>query len=96
MLYPGLDLSREFHEDHVFPRSRFTTKRLASAGISQEVIGDYRQKVDLLPNLQLLAGVPNMRRKRRSLRSGSRPPFPPLKPACTTCGRTTFMTFPYR
>lgn len=28
MLYPGLDLSKSFHEDHIFPRSRFTPKRL--------------------------------------------------------------------
>src|SRR5262249_46919198 len=28
LLYPGLDLSKEFHEDHIFPRSRFTAKRL--------------------------------------------------------------------
>lgn len=63
MLYPGLDLSKEFHEDHVFPRSRFTPKRLAEAGIPPEAVDEYRQNVDLLPNLQLLAGVPNMEKK---------------------------------
>jgi hypothetical protein len=59
LLYPGLDLSKEFHEDHIFPRSRFTAKRLADAGIPPDQIELYREAVDCLPNLQLLGGVPN-------------------------------------
>ncbi|WP_182883952.1 DUF262 domain-containing protein [Microbispora sp. H10949] len=59
LLYPGLDLSKDFHEDHIFPRSRFTPKRLRDAGIDHALVGTYRATVDLLPNLQLLAGVPN-------------------------------------
>ncbi|MFC6023847.1 DUF262 domain-containing protein [Plantactinospora solaniradicis] len=59
LLYPGLDLSKEFHEDHIFPRSRFTRKRLQGAGIDDDLVDDYRAAVDLLPNLQLLGGVPN-------------------------------------
>jgi hypothetical protein len=59
LLYPGLDFSKEFHEDHIFPRSRFTAKRLAEAGIPADDIEMYRNAVDCLPNLQLLGGVPN-------------------------------------
>ncbi len=59
LLYPGLDLSRIFHEDHIFPRSRFTPKRLQDAGIDHALVDTYRSAVDLLPNLQLLGGVPN-------------------------------------
>lgn len=59
MLYPGLDLTKQFHEDHIFARSRFTRARLARARIPQESIDDYLERVDHLPNLQLLAGVPN-------------------------------------
>jgi hypothetical protein len=59
LLYPGLDLSKEFHEDHIFPRSRFTARRLADAGIPADQIAQYMDAVDHLPNLQLLAGVPN-------------------------------------
>jgi hypothetical protein len=58
-LYPGLDLTKAFHEDHIFPRSRFTRSKLAKAGIPAEKIEDYLDKVDGLANLQLLAGVPN-------------------------------------
>lgn len=59
MLYPGLDFSKQFHEDHVFPRSRFTRKRLRDAGVENTHIDDYIASVDLLPNLQLLGGVQN-------------------------------------
>lgn len=63
MLYPGLDLSKEVHEDHIFPRSRFTPKRLSEAGVTQDKIEAYRDVVDLLPNLQLLAGTPNIEKQ---------------------------------
>lgn len=58
-LYPGLDLTKAFHEDHIFPRSRFTRSRLAKVGIAEEKIEEFMEKVDGLANLQLLAGVPN-------------------------------------
>ena len=60
VLYPGLDFSKTFHEDHVFPKSRFTAQRLISAGIDPASVDAYQDKVNLLPNLQLLAGVPNI------------------------------------
>jgi hypothetical protein len=63
LLYPGLDLTKEFHEDHIFPRSRFTAKRLADAGIPHDKIESYRESVDCLPNLQLLGGIPNVEKK---------------------------------
>jgi hypothetical protein len=66
LLYPGLDLTKEFHEDHVFAKSRFTAKRLADAGIPHGDIERYRDAVDSLPNLQLLAGVPNVEKQAKS------------------------------
>jgi hypothetical protein len=63
LLYPGLDFSREFHEDHIFPRSRFTAKRLSEAGIPADRVEEYRTAVDCLPNLQLLGGVPNIEKQ---------------------------------
>jgi len=63
VLYPGLDLGKKFHEDHIFPKSRFTRKRLAAAGITAGKIDDYLEKVNLLPNLQLLAGTANIEKQ---------------------------------
>ena len=63
MLYPGLDFSQSFHEDHVFPRSRFTAKRLTEAGVPAAQVEDFREAVDRLPNLQLLAGLANIEKQ---------------------------------
>jgi hypothetical protein len=63
LLYPGLDLTKEFHEDHIFPRSRFTVKRLTDQGIPRSHIESYREVVDCLPNLQLLGGIPNIEKQ---------------------------------
>lgn len=60
LLYPGFDLTKQFHEDHVFPRAKFTPKRLRDVGIPEGAIDAYRDQVDRLPNLQLLQGGPNI------------------------------------
>lgn len=63
VLYPGLDLSKKFHEDHIFPKSRFTRKKLLDAGIPLDKIDNYLAAVNLLPNLQLLAGTANIEKQ---------------------------------
>ncbi|MHB8394337.1 MAG: hypothetical protein ACYDC5_07525 [Candidatus Dormibacteria bacterium] len=63
MLYPGLDLTQAFHVDHIFPRSRFTRRHLVNAGVPHAKIEDYLARVDTLPNLQLLAGIPNIEKQ---------------------------------
>jgi Protein of unknown function DUF262 len=60
LLYPGIDVRNEFHVDHVFPRSRFTAKRLEQAGIAADHIAAFLDRVDRLPNLQLLEGSINV------------------------------------
>lgn len=60
LLYPGIDVRNEFHVDHVFPRSRFTALRLEKAGIAAAEIPAFLERVDQLPNLQLLEGAVNV------------------------------------
>ncbi|MBF6555937.1 MAG: DUF262 domain-containing protein [Acidimicrobiales bacterium] len=62
-LYPGLDLTKAFHEDHIFPRSRFTRTKLLKAGVPAEELDEFISKVDGLPNLQLLQGSPNIEKQ---------------------------------
>ena len=50
----------DVHVDHVFPRSRFTPSQLQKAGIAEEQIEEFRQKVNGLPNLQLMEGSANI------------------------------------
>lgn len=65
ILYPGLNLAQEIHEDHIFPRSRFTRSALTKAGIPAEQLDEYASRVNGLPNLQLLAGTPNVEKSNR-------------------------------
>jgi hypothetical protein len=58
-LYPGLDLSKDFHEDHVFPKSLFNSKSLKNSGIPEEQIPEFLEAYNSLPNLQLLMGTRN-------------------------------------
>jgi hypothetical protein len=58
-IYPGVDLTKQFHVDHIFPRKRLTPEALAAAGVPADRIAAYQAQVNLLPNLQLLGGVPN-------------------------------------
>lgn len=61
-LYPFVDTQHnQFHIDHVFPKSRFTWRRLKKcAGVPEDDIPQFQDRADRLPNLQLLAGGPNI------------------------------------
>ncbi|WP_104099500.1 DUF262 domain-containing protein [Cryobacterium sp. M96] len=63
LMYPGLDFSKEFHQDHIFPKSRFTDKRLRALDLLSDQIEEYKSRFDLLPNLQLLGGVANIEKR---------------------------------
>jgi hypothetical protein len=60
LLYPGLDLSQQFHEDHIFPKSQFTRTKLVAQGMTDQAINACIPLVNGLPNLQLLAGQQNI------------------------------------
>lgn len=60
LLYPGVDTTRQFHVDHIFPRSRFTRTHLKKAGVAEDVIDDYIRDANRIPNLQLLDGLVNV------------------------------------
>jgi hypothetical protein len=59
MLYTGINVRSEFHEDHIFAKKWFTPARLRRAGIDEALIGEFRSRFNGLPNLQLLEGSVN-------------------------------------
>ncbi|HPD13634.1 MAG TPA: DUF262 domain-containing protein [Planctomycetota bacterium] len=59
LLYPTLDFRNRFHIDHIHPRSLFTKVKLRQRKVEDADIDFCLENVDLLPNLQLLEGVPN-------------------------------------
>ena len=59
LLFPFVDFHNQFHVDHVYPRSRFTKRRLLKAGIDEADVERLERQADELPNLQLLEGAAN-------------------------------------
>lgn len=60
LLYPGLNQSFRYHQDHIFPQRYFTTSKLHKEGITdQDKIQEYISKYNKLANLQLLQAVEN-------------------------------------
>ena len=60
LLYGDASNIGAVHVDHIFPKSRFTSSQLRNAGVAEELIEEYQQKVNGLPNLQLLEGSANI------------------------------------
>lgn len=64
ILYPWADLKNNFHIDHMWPKSKFTTKKLEKRGITNTADKDfYMDNVNFIGNLQLLESVPNIEKK---------------------------------
>jgi hypothetical protein len=49
-----------FHEDHIFPKSEFTTARLQNRGYDKAKIGEYQKYYNSVLNLQLLSDADNL------------------------------------
>jgi hypothetical protein len=60
MFYPSLDFRHKLHQDHIHPRSHFTRAQLIKRGIPDELHDQFMDRIDLIPNLQLLEGQPNI------------------------------------
>ena len=60
LLYPNRDWKdSSFHEDHIFPKSQFTTAKLRDKGFDEQTIEEYQQSCDTILNLQLLTDSEN-------------------------------------
>ena len=60
LLAPQLKFSQvQFHQDHIHPHASFNAPALRKVGIKDDVIWDWQEKRDALPNLQLLEGKEN-------------------------------------
>ena len=59
LLYPSLDFSNKFHEDHMYPKSKFRKPYLRKMGVPEEQLDTYIDAVNDISNLQLLAAQLN-------------------------------------
>jgi hypothetical protein len=58
-LYPRLNTQFKFHLDHVFPKSAFYKNRLRAAGFDNEAVARMQERMNQVPNLQILEGLAN-------------------------------------
>ncbi len=64
LLYTGTNVQQSlYHEDHIFPRSRFTKAKLIKAGVPESDVEEFMECANLLPNLQLLPGAANTQKQ---------------------------------
>lgn len=59
LLYPSLDFSNKFHEDHMYPKSKFTKPYLRKRGVPEDKLDEYINSVNDISNLQLLSAQLN-------------------------------------
>ena len=59
LLYPSLDFSNKFHEDHMYPKSKFRKSYLRKKGVPEDKLDAYIDSVNDISNLQLLAAQLN-------------------------------------
>ncbi len=59
LLFPFVDLRNQFHVDHIFPKARFTDRKLKNACVPDSKLSDFKDNKDRLANLQLLQGAMN-------------------------------------
>lgn len=59
LLYPSLDFSNKFHEDHMYPKSKYRKSYLRKMGVPEDKLDTYIDSVNDISNLQLLAAQLN-------------------------------------
>ena len=60
LIYPSLDFRNVFHVDHIFPKSFFSRTKLKKAGVEDNLVDEFLQRVNRIGNLQLLEAIPNI------------------------------------
>lgn len=78
VLYPWADLKNNFHIDHIYPKSKVTTKKLIKRGIPEDKVSYYIENVNYLGNLQLLEATPNEEKNNKDFDEWLKEAFPNL------------------
>ncbi len=60
LLYPSLNHDVKFHQDHIYPKSLFSRKKLLQGGMGEADVDRCIERVNELANLQMLESVQNM------------------------------------
>ena len=59
LIYPALNYSFRYHQDHIHPKSKFSKRAMKDAGISEDKFDQYNTHQNSIANLQLLEATSN-------------------------------------
>ncbi|TKJ32538.1 hypothetical protein CEE39_05295 [bacterium (candidate division B38) B3_B38] len=77
LIYPTLDYRNKFHQDHIFPKSFFTSRnKLIRKGIPENKHEFYLKNYNYIGNLQLLEGLPNEEKSNKDFKEWLNFTFP--------------------
>ncbi|QTH63342.1 DUF262 domain-containing protein [Psychrosphaera ytuae] len=65
LLYPGLNYTFKYHQDHIHPKSLFKKRNMRKLGFSEDQIERYNDSVNELANLQLLHATTNIEKSNK-------------------------------
>lgn len=65
LLYPALNLSFKYHQDHIHPQSFFSRQKLRNVGLGEDEIDQFLLHYNSLPNLQLLEASQNIEKSNK-------------------------------
>jgi len=64
LLYPDRDWKdNQYHEDHIFPKTLFTSAKLKARGYDEQMIETYQRYFNTVLNLQLLTDSENLEKQ---------------------------------
>jgi Protein of unknown function DUF262 len=67
LLYPDRDwIDSTYHEDHIFPKSEFTTASLSKRGYNPLITAEYLEHFNTVVNLQLLKSSENLEKNAKA------------------------------
>lgn len=67
LLYPSLNPSFKYHQDHIHPKSFFNRRKLSKMNIQNSDIEEYMDRYNNLPNIQLLQANMNTEKSDKQL-----------------------------
>ena len=85
LLYPGLNYTFNYHQDHIHPKSAFHKTSLRKAGFSEEDIDNFKMWFNTLPNLQLMQETENIQKSAKPLETWLDAQYP------TESGRNAYL-----
>jgi len=70
LIYPALNHSFKYHQDHIHPKSKFNKRSMRAAGLSEEQIEQFNAEANGIANLQLLEATGNIEKMTSRLKIG--------------------------